>query len=85
MQHIQADPDWWPRLPVQVVMKDGQTVAEGQKIAEDLMAKLGISEDSLVTGAYMDLLLQKWTSWSAPTVLQELYIIQQRLLAPYCG
>ncbi len=40
-------------------MKDGQPVAEGQKIAEELMIKLGISKDSLIASAYMDLLLQK--------------------------
>ena len=40
-------------------MKDGQSVAEGQKIADDLMAKLGITEGDLITGAYMDLILKK--------------------------
>lgn len=28
------------------------------KVAEDLMEKLSVSKESLVTGAYMDLLLQ---------------------------
>lgn len=40
-------------------MKDGQTLAEGQRIANDLMNSLGISENCLITGAYMDMLRQK--------------------------
>ncbi|XP_013403217.1 uncharacterized protein LOC106168620 [Lingula anatina] len=36
------------------VMKDGQSLEEGQAIAEDLMQKLGIDKKDLVTGAYMD-------------------------------
>ena len=38
-------------------MKDGQTVEEGQQIAEDLMAKLQINKEDLIQGAYLDLLL----------------------------
>ncbi|KAK2859212.1 hypothetical protein Q5P01_003832 [Channa striata] len=41
-----------------VVMRPEQTVEEGQQVAEDLMVQLGVSKDSLVTGAYMDLLLK---------------------------
>ena len=40
-------------------MKDGQSVEDGQRIAIDLMAKLGIEEKELISGAYMDLLLNK--------------------------
>lgn len=29
------------------------------QVAEDLMEKLGVSQDTLVTGAYMDLLLNR--------------------------
>ena len=42
----------------QVVMNKGQEFSEGQRIATDLMKGLGVSEKDLVTGAYMDLLLQ---------------------------
>ena len=42
-------------------MRDGQEVSEGEKIATDLLQRLGVSEQDLVTGAYMDLLLQKNT------------------------
>ena len=37
-------------------MQENQTTEDGQKIAADLMAKLGVDEKELVTGAYMDLL-----------------------------
>ena len=43
---------------MQVVMKEGQALTEGEEIANDLMKKLGISDQDLVTGAYMDLILK---------------------------
>ena len=46
-------------LELEVMMKDGQPVEDGQRIATDLMAKLGIEENELISGAYMDLLLNK--------------------------
>ncbi|KAK7864336.1 hypothetical protein R5R35_009179 [Gryllus longicercus] len=46
-------------LELEVVLKSGQTSEEGQQIAEDIMAKLGIKNDDLIAGAYMDLLLKK--------------------------
>ena len=39
-------------------MNEGQEFSEGQRITTDLMKGLGVSEKDLVTGAYMDLLLQ---------------------------
>ena len=39
-------------------MKEGQSLTEGEEIANDLMKKLGISDKDLVTGAYMDLILK---------------------------
>ena len=44
---------------LQVVMRDGQTVEEGEAIADDLMHKLGVNRDQLIAGAYMDLILNK--------------------------
>ena len=35
---------------------EGQTEAEGTAIAHDLMARLGVTPDQLVQGAYLDLL-----------------------------
>lgn len=45
-------------MELEVVMRPDQTVEEGQQVAEDLMKKLGVSQESLVTGAYMDLILK---------------------------
>nr|XP_039248562.1 uncharacterized protein LOC120326357 [Styela clava] len=46
-------------MELEVQMQSGQSVEEGNKIAKDLMKKLGIEESDLITGAYMDLLLKK--------------------------
>jgi predicted adenylyl cyclase CyaB len=43
-------------MELEVVMGEGQSDAEGQAIAEDLMGRLGVREDALLEGAYMDLL-----------------------------
>ncbi len=42
-------------MELEVVMTDGQSDAEGQTIAEDLMARLGVKKSDLLDGAYMDL------------------------------
>lgn len=41
------------------MMKEGQSLSEGQAIAKDLMAKLGVEDGDLISGAYMDLILSK--------------------------
>lgn len=43
-------------MELEVVLQDGQSDAEGQRIARDLMARLGIEDHDLVEGAYLDLL-----------------------------
>jgi len=43
-------------MELEVVMDEGQSDAEGQAIAEDLMHRLGVGRDALLEGAYMDLL-----------------------------
>lgn len=43
-------------MELEVVMRPAQSDAEGQAIAEDLMAKLGVEKDDLLEGAYMDLI-----------------------------
>ena len=40
-------------------MRKGQCLSEGQRIAQDLMEKLGVKEKDLIVGAYIDLLLNK--------------------------
>lgn len=43
-------------LELEVVMREGQSDAEGQAIAEGLMSRLGVERSDLVEGAYMDLI-----------------------------
>ena len=43
-------------LELEVVLEDGQSDAEGQAVAEELMASLGVERGDLLEGAYMDLL-----------------------------
>ena len=43
-------------MELEVVMREDQNDADGQAIAEDLMRRLGVREDALLEGAYMDLL-----------------------------
>ena len=43
-------------MELEVVMEDGQSDAEGQAIAEELMAALSVERSDLLEGAYMDLL-----------------------------
>jgi predicted adenylyl cyclase CyaB len=43
-------------MELEVVMREGQNDMDGQVIAEGLMAALGVEENDLLEGAYMDLL-----------------------------
>ena len=43
-------------MELEVVLEQGQSDLEGQKIAEDLMSALGVERGDLIDGAYMDLL-----------------------------
>jgi len=43
-------------MELEVVMREGQSDAEGQAIAHDLMRKLDIHEEDLLNTAYMDLI-----------------------------
>jgi predicted adenylyl cyclase CyaB len=46
-------------MELEVVLREGQTDAEGQAITKDLMARLGVRNEDLLEGAYMDLMEQK--------------------------
>ena len=41
----------------EVVLSDEQTVAEGTAIAQSVMGQLGIGEDDLIEGAYVDMIV----------------------------
>ena len=43
-------------MELEVVLAEGQAITEGEAIARDLMTRLGVQEDDLITGAYLDLL-----------------------------
>ena len=43
-------------MELEVVMREDQSDAEGQVIAEDLMRRLEVQNDMLIGGAYMDLI-----------------------------
>jgi predicted adenylyl cyclase CyaB len=44
-------------MELEVVLADGQSDAEGQRIADALMTELGLADAERVAGAYMDLLI----------------------------
>ncbi|XP_034257039.1 uncharacterized protein LOC117654484 [Thrips palmi] len=46
-------------MELEVQLTEEQTVEEGDRIAKDLMEKLGVSKDDLIQGAYMDHVLKK--------------------------
>lgn len=54
--HLDDVEDLGKFMELEVVMGDGQTDVQGQSIAEDLMASLGVERGDLLEGAYMDLL-----------------------------
>lgn len=56
----------WPRsaagsvcLCPQVVLTEEQSVEDGERVACELMKELGVEEEDLISGAYLDLLLAK--------------------------
>lgn len=49
-------------VELEVVLSEGQTVESGQKVAADLMSRLGICQDDLIEGAYIDLLMAEIAS-----------------------
>lgn len=49
-------------VELEVVLREGQTTAEGQRIAADLMESLGIATDDLIDRSYVDLLEQRRAS-----------------------
>ena len=54
--HLDAVEGLGQFIELEVVLRDDQSDAEGQAIADELMKKLGIEPNDLIEGAYMDLL-----------------------------
>jgi adenylate cyclase class IV len=46
-------------MELEVVLSDGETLEAGVREAHGLMERLGIRPDSLVDGAYVDLLRER--------------------------
>ena len=57
--HIDSVEGLGDYMELEVCMNNGQLISEGEAVAHDLMMKLGISNEDLITCAYMDLLEQK--------------------------
>lgn len=53
LDHVEGLGDF---MELEVVLREGQSEAEGQAIAEGLMETLGIKEADLIQGAYMDMI-----------------------------
>jgi predicted adenylyl cyclase CyaB len=54
--HLDDVEDLGSFMELEVMLQEGQSEAEGQAIAEDLMERLGVARSDLLEGAYMDLL-----------------------------
>jgi len=46
-------------LELEVVLRDGQPSEDGMGIAADLLEKLGVRQEELISGAYIDLIKQR--------------------------
>lgn len=53
-------------MEFEVVLKEGQSNAEGEEIAERLMTSLGVERSDLIEGAYIDLLENSINPQSSP-------------------
>lgn len=47
-----------------MVLTEEQSVEDGERVACELMKELGVVEEDLISGAYLDLLLAKGQSCS---------------------
>jgi predicted adenylyl cyclase CyaB len=56
-------------MELEVVLREGQAAEEGEQIAQELMTTLGIAEADLLTGAYIDLLSDRFREPGAPSPL----------------
>ena len=52
LDHVEGLGDF---LELEVVLRDGQSEAEGEAIADELLARLGVAPSQRLAGAYLDL------------------------------
>ncbi|GBN46028.1 hypothetical protein AVEN_127713-1 [Araneus ventricosus] len=46
-------------MELEVMLKEGESLEYGEKIAQDLMTKLGVQKEDLLSGSYINLLTSK--------------------------
>lgn len=49
-----------------MVLRPEQSVEDGQRVARELLRELGVQEQDLICGAYLDLLLARGDSGDSP-------------------
>ncbi|XP_063233389.1 uncharacterized protein LOC134537081 isoform X2 [Bacillus rossius redtenbacheri] len=54
--HVDSVQDLGDYMELEVMLEDSQSLEDGQAIARSLIGQLGVREDDLVCGAYLDLL-----------------------------
>ena len=54
--HLDQVQDLGAFAELEVVLDDAESLQEGEAVADELMARLGIGRERLVTGSYLDLL-----------------------------
>ena len=59
--HLDHVEDLGDFLELEVVLREGQTEAEGTEIAQQLLDALGVKPEQLISGAYLDLLMDEAT------------------------
>ena len=55
-------------LELEVTLSEGESEEKGVQIANELMEKLGVAKDDLISGAYMDLILGEKNGEATVTV-----------------
>ena len=55
-------------LELEVTLSEGESEERGVQIANELMEKLGVAKDDLISGAYMDLILGEKNGEATVTV-----------------
>ncbi|KAK7063165.1 hypothetical protein SK128_026170 [Halocaridina rubra] len=56
--HVDAVEGLGNFMELEVMLNNDQTIKDGEKIARELQEKLGVNEDDLCSGAYMDMILK---------------------------